>query len=50
MGKEYSTQMKNAYKILFGKPKGKKPLGRYKHKWEDNIIMVLREIGWEIVH
>jgi hypothetical protein len=29
-----------------GKPEGKRPLGRYRRKWEDNIIMDLREIGW----
>jgi hypothetical protein len=28
------------------KPKGKKPLGRCRHRWEDNIRMDLREIGW----
>jgi hypothetical protein len=34
------------YKILVGKPKGKRALRRPRHKWED-IRMVLREIGWE---
>jgi hypothetical protein len=34
---------------LIGKPKGKRPLGRPRHKWEDNIRMGLREIGWEDV-
>jgi hypothetical protein len=29
-----------------GKPEGKRPLGRYRYKWEDNINMDLREIGW----
>jgi hypothetical protein len=29
-----------------GKPKGKKPLGRPIHRWEDNIRMDLRQIGW----
>ena len=28
-----------------GKPKGKRPLGRTRHRWEDNIKMVLQEIG-----
>jgi hypothetical protein len=30
-----------------GKPEGKKPLGRPRHRWVDNIKMDLREIGWE---
>jgi hypothetical protein len=29
-----------------GKPKGTRPLGRPKHRWEDNIKMHLREVGW----
>jgi hypothetical protein len=35
----------NAYKILLEKPEGKRPLGRPRCRWEDNIRMVLREIG-----
>jgi hypothetical protein len=34
---------------LVGKLKRKRPFGRTRHKWEDNIRMDLREIGWEIV-
>jgi hypothetical protein len=33
------------YRILFGKPEGKRPLGRPRRRWEDNIKMDLREIG-----
>jgi glucose dehydrogenase len=36
----------NAYRILVGKPEGKKPLGRSRHKWVDNIKMNLKETGW----
>jgi hypothetical protein len=36
----------NAYRILVGKPEGRTPLGRPRRKWEDNIKMDLREIGW----
>jgi hypothetical protein len=36
----------NACRILVGKPEGKKPLGRQRHRWVDNIKMDLREIGW----
>jgi hypothetical protein len=38
--------MRNAYRILVGKPEGKRPLGRPRRRWEDNIRMDLREIGW----
>jgi cell wall assembly regulator SMI1 len=37
--------MRNSYIILDGKPEGKRPLGRPRHTWEDNIRMDLREIG-----
>jgi hypothetical protein len=40
-------KMRNAYKILVRKPEGKRPLRRPGHRWEDNIGMDLREIGWE---
>ena len=36
---------RSAFKILRGKPTGKRPLGRPKHRWEDNIRMDLEEIG-----
>jgi len=39
--------MRCAYKILIKKCKGKKPLGRSRHRWENNIRLNLREIGWE---
>jgi hypothetical protein len=31
--------MRNAYKILIGKPEGRRPLGRPTHRWKDNIRM-----------
>jgi hypothetical protein len=37
----------NAYRILVGKPEGKRPLGRSRRRWVDNIKMDLREIGWD---
>ena len=36
---------RNVFKILTGKPAGKRPLGRPKCKWEDNIRMNLKEVG-----
>jgi hypothetical protein len=40
-------EKRNAYRILVGKPEGKGPLGRPRHRWVDNIKMDLREIGWD---
>jgi hypothetical protein len=37
---------RNASRILVGKPEGKRPLGRQKHRWVYNIKMDLREIVW----
>jgi hypothetical protein len=36
---------RKVYKILVGKPEGKRPFGRPRHRWEDGIRMDLREIG-----
>jgi hypothetical protein len=38
---------RNAYRILEGKPKGKRPLGRPRRRWKDNIKIYLGEIGWD---
>jgi hypothetical protein len=38
---------RNAYRILVGKPEIKRPLGRPRRRWVDNIKMYLREIGWD---
>ena len=38
-------QSRNAYRVLVGKPEGKRPLGRPRRRWEDNIKMYLREVG-----
>jgi hypothetical protein len=40
-------EKRNAYRILVGNPVGKKPLGRPRRMWVDNIKMDLREIGWD---
>ena len=38
-------QFRNAYRVLVGKPEGKRLLGRPRRRWEDNIKMDLREVG-----
>ena len=35
-----------AYRVLVGKPDGKKPFGRPMHRQQDNIKMDLQEVGW----
>jgi hypothetical protein len=40
-------EKRNAYRILVGKPEGKRPLGRPIRRWMDNIKMDLREIVWD---
>jgi hypothetical protein len=37
---------RNVYRVLVGKPEGKRPLGRPSCRWEDGIRMDLGEIGW----
>jgi hypothetical protein len=40
---------RNVYRVLMGKPEGKRPLGRPRRRWEDGSRMDLREIGWRSV-
>jgi hypothetical protein len=40
-------EKRNAYRILVGKPEAKRPLGKLRRGWVDNIKMDLREIGWD---
>jgi hypothetical protein len=40
----------NAYRLLMGKPGGKRPLGRPRRRWVDNIRMDLGEVGWDDVY
>jgi hypothetical protein len=49
MGRACSTNggTRNAYRILVGKPEGKRPLGRPRRRWVYNIKIDLREIGWD---
>ncbi|KAJ4440087.1 hypothetical protein ANN_08220 [Periplaneta americana] len=40
-------ESRNAYSVLVGRPEGKRPLGRPRRRWEDNIKMDLREVGYD---
>jgi hypothetical protein len=39
-------ERRNTYKILVGTPEGRRPQGRPRHRWVDNIKMDLREMVW----
>jgi hypothetical protein len=39
-------EKRNAYRLLVGKPEGKRPLGRPKRRWVDNIKVNLGDVGW----
>jgi hypothetical protein len=39
-------ERRGAYRALVGKPDGRRPLGRPRRRWEDNIKMDLREVGY----
>jgi hypothetical protein len=49
MGRACSTngEKRNAYSMLVGNPEGKRPLGRPRRRWVDNIKIDLRETGWD---
>jgi hypothetical protein len=37
-------ERRGVYRVLMGKPEGKKPLGRRRHEWEDNVKMDFQEV------
>jgi len=39
-------ERRNAYEVFVGKPEGKRTLTRPRHRWEDDIIIDIQEIGW----
>jgi hypothetical protein len=45
---ERMGQRRGAYRVLVWKPEGKRPLGRPWRRWEDNINMDLKEVGWGV--
>jgi hypothetical protein len=48
MGGACSTygERRGAYRILVGRPEGRRPIERLRRRWEDNINMDLQEVGW----
>ena len=47
MGRAFSAygERRGVYRVLVGKPEGKRPLGRHTRRWKDNIKMDLQEVG-----
>jgi hypothetical protein len=46
-------EVRNVYRVLVGKPEGKRPLERPRHRWEDGVKIDLMETGWggvELIH
>jgi len=41
------NEKRGVYRVLLVKPEGKRPLGRPRHRWEDNIKMDMQEVGCE---
>jgi hypothetical protein len=39
---------RGAYRILVGRPEGRRPLGRPRRRWEDNIKIELQKVGWGV--
>jgi hypothetical protein len=37
---------RGAYRILVGRPEGRRPLGRHRRRWDDNIKMDIQDVGW----
>jgi hypothetical protein len=40
----------HTYRCVTEKPEGKRPLGRPRYRWEDNIRIQFREIGWDVMY
>jgi hypothetical protein len=48
-GIEHAWWIRNAYKIVIGKPDGKRPLGKPRYRWNNNTKMNLKKLGLGIV-
>jgi hypothetical protein len=46
MGGAQMGKKRHAYRLLMGKPEGRRPLGRPRRRWLDNVRMDLVEVGW----
>jgi len=46
MGEGRGEERRGVYRILVGRPEGKRPLGRHRRRWENNIKMDLQEVEW----
>jgi len=42
----HTVERRGAYRVLVSRPEGKRPLGRPRPRWKDNIKMDLQEVGW----
>ena len=42
-------ERRDVYRVLVGKPEGKRPLGRPRHRWEDNFKMDLQEVACGVI-
>jgi hypothetical protein len=42
-------ERRGIYRVVVGKPEGKRPRGRPRHRWEDNIKMDLQEVGCAVM-
>jgi hypothetical protein len=42
-------ERRGTYSIFVGRPEGRRPLVRPRHKWDDNIKMDLQEVGWGVM-
>jgi hypothetical protein len=42
-------ERRQAYRVLVGKPEGRRPLRRPRHRWDDNIKMDFTDVGWWIM-
>jgi hypothetical protein len=43
-------ERRGAYRVLVGRREAKKQLGRLRHRWENNITVILQETGWDGMH
>jgi hypothetical protein len=42
----HTAKNRGAYRILVGRPEGRRPFGRPRRRWEDSIKMYIQEVGW----